>query len=268
MGNMFALAIFTFRGVLQMPAYRVLLIVVPLLVLLSVVFSQLFLLEISKVFIDFLWIFTSLLGVSYSLVIGAGILGQDLSGHLVYLFLPHMSRQRYLLGRMLGLFWALVLLLLMMMLTSLLALWWVNERMPGVFLHAPVWWSPVALVGLALIQSLTILVAVAFILSWASGLVEALLFSSAFTLLSYLLPSVFESMRSADVMARMPAWLVDLLRVVDYLFPDMTGGRIALSLAHHLSLDWHAVGWFVVAQVGYSVMIFAFGLLLFVQRDL
>jgi len=268
MHKLMTLALFSLREVVAMPAYRIMLLSTLVLTIFAMVISQLFLLETIKVQLDFLWLGTSLLGISYILMIGANMLGQDISGHISYLFLPHMPRTTYLLGRILGILAGLLLLLGLMSILSTLSLAWSLSHMPATQPHSPDWWSPILLAGIAMLQSVTVLAMVVFTAAWASGFIEMLLFSAAFTGLAYLLPSVIAAMTTIEVLAQTPAWIATLIHGVDYLLPDMTGGEIALSLAHATTLDIVELGWLCISQLGYAIMIYAAGILLFARRDL
>jgi len=268
MHKLTTLALFSLREIMAMPSYRILLASTPVLALFAMVASQLFLLETIKVQLDFLWLSTSLLGISYILIIAASMLGQDISGHIAYLFLPHMPRTTYLLGRAVGILAGLLLLLGLMTIISTLSLYFSLSQLPAEQLHNPAWWSPLLLFAVALLQSTTVLAMVLFTAAWASGFVEMLLFSTAFTLLAYLLPYVVAAMTTSEVLTHTPAWITALIHGVDYLFPDMTGGDIAISLAHGIALDSIELGWLFAAQTGYSMMIVAAAVLLFARRDL
>ncbi|MDX8406051.1 MAG: hypothetical protein R8K50_07860 [Mariprofundus sp.] len=268
MHKLMTLARYSLREIVAMPAYRIMLLSTFVLAIFAMVISQLFLLETIKVQLDFLWLGTSLLGITYILMIAASMLGQDISGHIAYLFLPHMPRTTYLLGRTLGILAGLLLLLGLMALISTLSLAFSLEQLPTSQPHDPAWWSPLLLSGIALLQSTTVLAIVVFTAAWASGFIEMLLFSTAFTGLAYLLPSVLAAMTTSEVLAQTPAWVASLIHGVDYLFPDMNGGEVALSLAHGLSLNPGDIGWLCTAQIGYTMMIFATGILLFARRDL
>jgi len=268
MHKLITLALFSLREIVAMPSYRMMLASTLLVATFAMVVSQLFLLETIKVQLDFLWLGTSLLGITYILIIAASMLGQDISSHIAYLFLPHMPRTTYLLGRTLGILAGLFLLLALMCLISTLSLSFSLSQVTMPQMHNPAWWSPLLLSAMALLQSTTVLAIIVFTAAWASGFVEMLLFSTAFTALAYLLPSVIAAMTSSEVLAQTPAWVITLIHGVDYLFPDMSGGDIALSLAHGIALDWSEMGWLFTAQLGYSMMIFAIGLLLFSRRDL
>jgi hypothetical protein len=75
-------------------------------------------------------------------------------------------------------------------------------------------------------------------------------------------------MTTAEVISQTPAWIAALIHGVDYLFPDMTGGDFSLALAHGIAIEISEVAWFCTAQIGYSMMLFAAGLVLFGRRDL
>ena len=268
MHKLMTLALFSLREIVAMPTYRIMLLSTLLLTISAMVISQLFLLETVKVQLDFLWLGTSLLGIAYILIIGANMLGQDISGHISYLFLPHMPRTTYLLGRILGILSGLLLLLGLMSVLSTLSLAWSLSQMQTPQPHSPDWWGPILLAGIALLQSITVLAMVVFTAAWASGFIEMLLFSTAFTGLAYLLPSVISAMTTSEVLAQTPPWVSALIHGIDYLLPDMTGGQIALSLAHATTLNMAEIGWLCDAQFGYAIMIFAAGILLFARRDL
>jgi len=268
MNKVFTLAVFSLREILSAPAFRALMASTIVIGIGAMAISNLFLLEIIKVQIDFLWLGMSMLASIYVLVIATSMLGQDITQGIAYLFLPHMDRHAYLLARVLGIITGLLLLLALMTLIAMLSLTWGLNHNPGAQTHGVMWWAPAIMAGIALLQSLTVLAIVIFTCAWATGLVEMLLFSIAFTGLAYLLPSVMQSMMSSEVMAQIPAWTAALIHAVDYLFPDMTGASISLSIAHGVALASGDLLWFVIAQVGYIIALSAAGFLLFARRDL
>jgi len=230
--------------------------------------SNLFLLENIKVQLDLLWLGMSLLTTFYVLVIAGSLLAQDFTQGIASLFLPHMSRSTYLRARVFGIIAGLLLLLAVMTLVATATLAWGLNYTPTAQAHGVSWWAPLMLSGMTLLQSLTILSIVIFTCSWASGLVEMMLFSGVFTGLAFLLPSVMQTMTSTEVMAEVPDWTAALIHAVDYLFPDMTGARIALAIAHGLPLPPAELTWFLIAQMGYIMLLAAAGFLLFSRRDL
>jgi len=234
----------------------------------AIIMSNLFLLDTVKVQLDFLWLGMSLLGIAYALIIATGMLGQDITQGIAYLFLPHMQRHAYLLARILGIIAGLLLLLTLMTLVSMLSLAWGLNHSSAAAIHGVTLWAATILGSVALLQSLTVLSIVTFICSWASGPIEMMLFSSAFTGLAYLLPSVMQAMTSHVVMTQIPGWTAALIHAVDYLFPDMTGAQLALSVAHGLPLPPIEISWFLIAQIGYMMTLSAIGFLLFARRDL
>ena len=268
MNKMFTLALFTLREILASRAYRALMASTVIIAIGAMAISNLFLLETVKVELDFLWLGMSLLATVFMLVVATGLLAQDFTQGVVYLFLPHMSRQTYLLARISGIVAGLLLLLTLMALVATATVTWGLHHTPAAQAHGIVWWSPVMLIGMALLQSLTVLSIVIFTCSWASGLVEMILFSTVFTGLAYLLPSVIQAMTSAEVMAQVPAWTAMLIHAVDYLFPDMTGAQMALAVVHGLPVPSSELAWFVISQTGYIMILSAAGFLIFARRDL
>ncbi|WP_018295310.1 hypothetical protein [Mariprofundus ferrooxydans] len=268
MNKLLTLAVFSLREILAAPAYRALIASTVVIGIGAMAISNLFLLETIKVELDFLWLGMSLLATVYMLVVAVGLLAQDFTQGIAYLFLPHMSRQTYLLARISGIVAGLLLLLALMMLVATATVAWGLHHTPAGQTHGITWWSPAILTGMALLQSLTVLSIVIFTCSWASGLVEMILFSTVFTALAYLLPSVIQAMTSTEVMAQVPEWAAILIHAVDYLFPDMTGAQMVLAVVHGLPVPSAALVWFVISQVGYIMILSAVGFLIFVRRDL
>jgi len=268
MNKIIYLAMFSMREILATPAYRILIALTLLIAIGAMAVANLFLLENIKVQLDLLWLGMSLLSIAYILVIGANILSQDFTQGIIYLYLPHMSRHSYLLARIIGIIAGLILLLAVMTVVATTTLALSMQHTPPARLHGVTWWTPTLFSGMALLQSVTVLSIVIFICSWASGLVEMILFSCAFTGLAYLLPPVIQAMTSAEVVAQIPDWMAALIHAVDYLFPDMTGAQLSLSVTHDLALPPSELAWFVTAQVGYIMILSAAGFLLFARRDL
>lgn len=268
MNKLLTLAVFSLREILAAPAYRVLLASTLVIGIGAMAISNLFLLETVKVELDFLWLGMSLLATVFMLVVAAGLLAQDFTQGIAYLFLPHMSRQTYLLARVSGIIAGLLLLLVLMMLIAIATVTWGLHHTQAAQTHGIAWWSPAILIGMALLQSLTVLSIVIFTCSWASGLVEMILFSTVFTALAYLLPSVMQAMTSAEVIAQVPGWTAMLIHTVDYLFPNMTGAQMALAVVHGLPVPSVELFWFVASQIGYIMIMSAAGFLIFARRDL
>ncbi|TLS73951.1 hypothetical protein FE236_12450 [Mariprofundus erugo] len=268
MNNIYIVAAFTLREILASPAFRALLAATALFAIMALAVSNLFLLETVKVQLDFLWLGMSLLGAGFSLFIGTTLMGHDITRGTASLFLPHMDRHSYLLGRTAGLTLALTLLLALMAVLSTATVAWglehaLPDRAAGISL-----WSAIIMGLFALLQSATILAMVLFTCSWATGVVEMMLFSSAFTLMAYLLPSVMSAITSSEVIAQVPAWSAAFIHTIDYLFPDMSGGQVALCIAHGLTLPTAELGWYLAGQCGYIITLVAAALLLFDRRDL
>jgi len=268
MNKIFTLALFSIREILATPAYRVLLASTIAIAIGAMSISHLFLLETIKVQLDFLWLGMSVLSATYILVLATGILAQDITQGTACLFLPHMSRHAYLLARVCGIITGLILLLAVMMVAATATLTWDLGHTPTAQAHGVHWWSPLILTAMTALQSLTVFSIVIFTCAWATGLIEIMLFSVAFTGMAYLLPPVIQAMTSVEVMAQVPVWTAMLIHAVDYLFPDMTGAQMALAVAHGLPLPPAELAWYLIAQIGYIMLLASAGFLLFAKRDL
>lgn len=268
MSKMYMVARFTLREILASAAFKTLLGATVVLATAALAISNLFLLETVKVQLDFIWMGMSLLGAGFSLLIATTMLGQDISRGTASLFLTHMDRNSYLLARAAGLFTALALLLAAMAAISMITVAWGIEHAQPSRATGISFWAAATMSLFALLQSGTILAIVLFTCTWATGVVEMMLFSCAFTVMAYLLPSVTATMSSGEGMAQIPASSISFIHAMDYLFPDMTGGEIALSIAHGLPLQAVELGWYLAAQCGYIITLIAAALLLFTRRDL
>jgi len=262
------LARFTLHELFRTPAMLVLMAMAFLINIAALVVSNLYLLELSKVQIDVLWTGTSILALAYVLFIATTLLAGDIAGQVAYLFLPKLNRQQYLLGRFAGLALGLVALMSLTAFVSGGFLAWTIAHTAVSYHAGASIWAGLQLAAMASLQGMTLLAAILFIASWATGQAETLVFSIGFTLLAYLLPPVVAAMQSHEVLERVPPAVAASMHIVDYILPDMTAGNMALAIAHGFKVSTHDI-WLLIGQHGgYSLMMLAFALMAFARRDL
>ncbi|MFC1545857.1 hypothetical protein ACFL4I_00380 [Pseudomonadota bacterium] len=259
---------FTVIEILQMRAFRgLLLIVLLILPLAAVVFSNLFLLEMGKVRIDTLAAGERIIAALYILVIVVSLIGSDIARGTSYLFLtPPNTRRDYLIGRFLGVTTGLFILMLCAALggEAVITLSMISDI--PTYRHGLDYGNGALLAMFVFYQHISVLAAIMFICVWATGTAEMMVFSFGMIVLAWSLPAVLQAMQSREVLQHVPESVAVLLKSISYLFPKLNGAEIALALGHGLPIT--GIIAHVAEHSGYALFMFGLALYTFSKRDL
>jgi|UPI000377DA83 hypothetical protein len=261
------IARFTIEEMLGLRVSRILFVLAILLPVAAWVFSRFFLLELLKVQLDVMSAGAYLLGIVFILSCVVNLLGRDIGDKVCHFYLsPPITRHAYFLGRFFGVVAVLLSLYLVILLGSG-SLLWLNGDLAAttygvtgktVFILAWVAWY----------QSVSLLGVVFFIASWATGMAEILLFSTAAAGVMWLFPPILEVLNSPVMAQEVPTTIATILNTIAWLLPDMTGGKIILAASHGQLLDGLAMLMHALGHLGYALAMLALGLLFFLRRDL
>ncbi len=263
------LALYSFRELMGMLVVRITLTAAALLPLAAWIFSEFFLMELTKVQLDVMTAGSYLLGMVLILIAVVPMLGADIGGRLCYFYLvPPVSRNEYVLGRFLGAALLLLLLFAVLLAGSETLITVALEYAPADRRHGIDWETGLLIAGTACYQSMTLLAAVFFIAAWATGFAELLLFSIAACALFWIMPPVLEAMKNPFLMEGVPAWIVALVHGIAWLLPEMNAGQFILAELHGQATDYTMLLLHFLGHLGYVLIMLMACLLIFARRDL
>ncbi len=263
------LALYSFRELMGMLVVRITLAVAVLLPLAAWIFSQFFLMELTKVQLDVMTAGSYLLGMVLILIAVVPMLGADIGGRLCYFYLmPPVSRSEYMLGRFIGAALLLLLLFAVLLAGSEALIAMALEHAPADRRYGISWETGLIIAGTACYQSITLLAAVFFIAAWATGFAELLLFSIAACALFWIMPPVLEAMKNPFLMVGVPTWIVSLVHGIAWLLPEMNAGQFILAALHGQATDYTMLLLHFLGHAGYALMMLMACLLMFARRDL
>ena len=255
--------------VIQSRIFQVLAAATLLAPLFGIVLSSLFLVDIGKVYLDGILSVMHVLSVGFVLFISAGILARDLEQKVCYLLvLEPSSRVVYMLGRFFGLTLVfLVLIGLVVLSGSILGHFYIAAK--SEFYQSGYAWQRLAeLIFLHGFQYWALLGFVFFVFSWATGMVEIVVFASAGLVFSWVFPPILRAMQNQEVAEQVPLQIQSILNFVYNLLPHLNGGDIALALVHGKSIEATNILWYIVEHTAYAGLMLSVAIIMFSRRDL
>jgi len=260
--------LFTFIELAHQRIYQIIatiLIIAPWLLLIP---ASLFMLDIGKVFADFLFMFMHLWLLIYIFFLVTPLVNKDIEQSICQMFLTlPMSRSIYLWGRYTGVLLGIAPLLLAYDTSSALAFQfaqtsWLDYVPAGLEINFLLGTLLILLPYLALTSVLFL------IASRATGLPETTVFLFCVWLLCWSLPPVLAAMNQTEVAQNTPVWIGELLALVNQLLPDLSSSTISLYLAHMQDIDSLALAAYCAQHLGYAMLAMLIAVRLFRDRDL
>jgi len=264
------IATFTIREVFGFRVTRTIFSIALLMPLIAWVFSQLFMLEVTKVALDAMVGGSYLLGIVFLLSTVVTLLGKDIGEHVCYFFLPPpIQRYSYILGRFLGAMIVLSLLYLLLLVGTevLIVLSFKHEL--AIHRHGIDWMTGVMIVWTAWYQSVSLMGAIFFICAWATGVAEMLVFSSSAAFIYWVFPPILAAMKAKnDVDGLVSDGLKQSIEGIAWLFPDMTGGSIVLAYEHGITISSTVLVAHALGHLGYAALMLGLAVMIFSKRNL
>ncbi len=240
-----------------------------LLPLFAFIFANLFMMNIGKVFIDALAGLNHLIATVFILFFIVPLLARDIESRVCYLLLtPPVSRLQYILGRFTGVVFTFFALMLLLILSgTLFTLLLLQGSLP--IYHAGLESSTVAsLIFFQLFHYLSLIGITFFIFSWATGMAEIMLFTSAVTFFSWSFPPVLAALKSPEASRDMPVWMNTLLDSIYQILPHLNGNQITLMLGHGISVSLQEIAAYCLEHLTYTAAGVILAALFFRRRDL
>lgn len=264
-----AISHLTCLELLQSRAMRSLIATLLLLPFASFIFTNLFLMDIGKVYVDTMAGLSHLVAIIYILFFAAPLLARDIEAHVCYFLLtPPVSRPQYLLGRFFGITLIFILLLILLSIVGTFGVWLVLDN--NYLVHQSGLTLPriAVLAFFQFFHYISLLGVTVFIFSWATGMAEIMLFTSMVTFLCWVFPPIIQALQNPDVAKDMPAWVTRLLESTYSLLPHLNGSEIASSLAHAISIGIAPAAYYTLEHLSYAAITVILGIWLFNRRDL
>jgi len=265
----FLISRLTCLELLQNKAFRILLTAAAIAPMASFIFSNLFMQNIGKVFIDGLLALNHLFAWLFILFFTAPLLGRDLESKTCYFLLcPPVTRNQYLIGRFIGLLLIFLLLFAVLAISGTLITWVLFDSSYVAYMAGLTLTSPVSIAFFLFLNYLSVMGAVIFIFSWATGIAELMLFSSAILFLSWIFPPVLNALQNPEVAKQAPSWSTFLLDSIYQLLPHLNGTTIATSIAYGEKIPLIHILAFSFEHISYVMIGVLLASIIFKKRDL
>lgn len=254
---------------LQNRAMRSLISALLLLPFVSLIFTNLFLMDIGKVFVDAMAGLSHLIAIIYILFFATPLISKDIESRVCYFLLtPPVSRNHYILGRFLGICLIFITLLLILSLSGTLSAWLVLEDNFTIH-HSGLSISSIpTLMFFQFFHYISLLGVALFIFSWATGMAEVMLFTTLITFLCWIFPPIMKALQNPDVAQDIPAWITILLDYTYGLLPHLNGAEIASSIGHGINIPATATLYYATEHLSYAVIGALLAMWSFRNRDL
>jgi len=262
------LATFTFMELTHQRIYQtitIMLVVAPWLLLIP---ASLFMLDIGKVYTDFLFMLLHLWLLVYIFFLAAPLICRDIEQSICQMFLTlPMPRSAYMWGRFAGLIFAILLLMLTYDLSSFFAYQYAQSSW-GTYVPVGLEYNFILGTALILLPYLALTAVLFLIASRATGLPETTVFLFSVWLLCWSLPPVLAALNQPEVIASTPDWIAQLLAIVNQLLPNLSSSSISLQLAHMQSFDTALIVAYCTHHLAYAALAMLIAINLFKHRDL
>lgn len=262
------LILFTLKEVTAERAYQIIfasLLIMPWLLLIP---ASLFMLDIGKVYTDFLFAGLHIVLLIYIFFLVTPLVARDIEHSCCQLFLTlPMSRSFYIFARYAGIITSIIPLLLAYLTSSYFAYLLAESIWPGYVYSGSGFYFTLG--SLLITLPYLALVSVLFLIaSRATGLPEITVFLFSVWLLCWTLPPVLSALSHSEVMNKTPDWIAVLLNSVNQLLPDLSSSEISLHLAHTQLIDPLSILAYSAQHIAYALLIIMLAAALFKHRDL
>ncbi len=229
--------------------------------------SYLFPRDVLKVAVDLSLGTISLVGLVLTLFMTTHLISKDLDKRTIHMVLVRpVSREQYILGKFLGLAALILTGALLLGGMGLLSVWAVDLATPDPYgvVHPFLFLLSVLMLALMLV----LLVAVVFFFSSFS---TSVFLALGLTLVSYLVGQSIEELKrfleSGAEHVLIPPALVWLVRIIYYVFPNLSAFDFKTHAAHGLAVPFSTVFWTAWYGVFYIGLMLTFAVLAFRRRE-
>lgn len=263
------LGYFTALEVLQSRIYKILLLVCTLVPLTGIIFSNLFLVDLGKVYMDVMTGGAHLLALIFVLFLAAPLLARDIDQRICYILLiPPIQRWQYLCGRFAGLTIAFIVLMMVLTLCGLIGTWLFIDSNYAMHQSDITALSVPLLVFFIFFQHISLIGLLFFFFSWATGTAEIMVFTIAAAIFAWIFPPILQALQDPEVARQIPEWLQALLQAFYQMLPHLNGGDIALALAHGERIEMLATLAYCTEHLSYAIIALLLAIIAFRHRDL
>jgi len=254
---------------LQNNAFRFLLLAAFIAPLAAFVLSNLFMHDLGKVFIDGIIGLHHLFAWAFILFFAAPLLAKDIESKTCYLLLcPPVTRNQYLIGRFIGILSIFMLIFSALAVSSAcITVSLFDESYSGYMVGLSVATIP-TISFFQFINYLSMLGALMFIFSWATGVAEVMLFTMAVLFLSWIFPPVLNAMQDPNLAKHNPEWNHHIIEAIYQLFPHLNSANIATAIAYGKDLPIPQITAYSLEHITYTALCLILASILFKKRDL
>ena len=253
----------------QSRTYRIMLLIALIAPIGAIVIASLFLSDVGKVYVDGIAGASQLLAMVFMLFMAVSLLGSDVYQKICYLLLnPPVKRSDYFIGRYFGLCLAfLVMLAVLLFSSSVAGILFLRDK-AEIYQSGFSWMMLAQMMFFYFFQYISILGVIFFLVSWASGNAEIMLFAVAALLFSWLFPPILKALQDPLVQENVPQAVTAMLQGIYEVLPHLEGAQISLLLSHGSVISFIDTMFYMLEHIAYSLVFFMLGLLLFNRRDL
>jgi len=264
------MAWFTVLEVVQGRVFQILLISTLVAPLFGVLLASLFMIDIGKVYMDGVMAVVHFLSMVFVLFIVASLMSRDLEQKVCYLFVVKpANRVTYFWGRFFGFLSAYAILVLALFVISGFVGELFLSGKPELYLAGFSVSNLFSLIFLTSFQYISLLGLVFFIVSWATGFAEIILFSSVALLFSWVFPPILAVIGGGPTLGDSSSLLYEFLNIIYHVLPHLNGGNLLLNLTHQqtgISLSDFMI--YCLEHIGYAGVLLISGIWFFKRRDL
>lgn len=243
-GNIGLVAGITIKEGLRNRAMQGILAIMLLLCLVYITIIPMFAFDTGKVVVDLGFAFVTLAGLAIVVFLGIALLTRDIHQRTVCMILSRpLSRTDYVVGKYCGLAGTVLLAVLMIVLLTVVTSWLGIRLIPEMNPPRNFSWGVLGVGVLFQYLSLLMLMAVAF---FFACLTTSEYLSMLFTICVYVIGNSLETI--IDVIqsgqfVNVGAGYLALLKVVSWVFPNLSAFDLKVYIAYGLPLPWHQVVW-------------------------
>ena len=254
---------------LQNNAFRVLLLGALILPLAAFILCNLFMQDIGKVFIDGIIGLHHLFAWAFILFFASPLLAKDVESKTCYLLLcPPVTRNQYLMGRFIGILGMFVLLFFVLAISSACITASLFDESYSGYMSGLTLLTIPSISFFQFVNYLSMIGALIFIFSWATGVAEIMLFTMSVLFLSWLFPPMLSALQRPDLAQHTPEWNQLLIKGVYQLFPHLNGANIATALAYGKELPLPQITAYCIEHITYTALCLILASILFRKRNL
>jgi ABC-type transport system involved in multi-copper enzyme maturation permease subunit len=268
--NIIAISLISFKEGLRHRVLYGIVIFALLLMAFSVLFSGLFMRDISKIILDLCLSAVNAGGLLIPFFLAVNLLAKDIERRTIVTILSRpISRNQYIVGKYFGIVLLTGLVMLVLSGATFVSVW-IGKLMYGEIFFSD--FSIGAVIAGILLSFLGMMVLNALVVLWCSVTTSAFI-ATLLTLFTYLIGQTIDDVvRFLSVeLSRTGAEISNSVRyainIAQYLFPNLSSFDIKLQAAHGILIPFGDIAFLAFYGAAYIISVLSISLLIFNRRD-